>query len=184
MTNCLSEELVVCRKCGAEKPQSEYYKQPTNKTGYQYSCKACTSQRIRENYRQNIDHYKGYEKSRTNRSERASQQSLRDRGRYAVDPEFREVVKERVKRHRNAHPEKAIARRKLSKAIETGRIVPLKNCEHCGTTEKQIQGHHWSYEPEHWLDVIWLCTTCHGKEHRRLNELGRDPDRIYHSDLT
>lgn len=26
--------------------------------------------------------------------------------------------------------------------------------------------HHWSYEPEHRLDVIPLCTTCHAAVHR------------------
>jgi len=32
---------------------------------------------------------------------------------------------------------------------------------------KRIEGHHWSYYPDHWLDVIWLCAKCHREEHRR-----------------
>lgn len=58
-------------------------------------------------------------------------------------------------------------------AIKTGHLVRPAICSSCGKTDCEIQGHHWSYLEEHWLDVIWLCTECHGKEHRKINAEAR-----------
>jgi len=36
------------------------------------------------------------------------------------------------------------------------------HCEHDGCTTAKIEGHHHlGYEPEHWMDVIWLCKKHH-----------------------
>ena len=52
-------------------------------------------------------------------------------------------------------------------ALRHGQLIKPEVCEHCGKRRRVIQGHHYlGYEPEHWLDVQWLCTKCHGKAHR------------------
>ncbi len=33
----------------------------------------------------------------------------------------------------------------------------------CGKQAEEY--HHWSYAPEHWLDVIPVCNACHKKIH-------------------
>jgi hypothetical protein len=33
----------------------------------------------------------------------------------------------------------------------------------------RLEAHHWSYEPENWLDVIWCCPRCH-KELQKLQK--------------
>lgn len=65
----------------------------------------------------------------------------------------------------------------VHKAMADGKLQRKTVCEHCNL-EKKLQKHHWSYEEQHWLDVIWLCTSCHGKEHKKLNSIGRNPDTI------
>jgi len=58
------------------------------------------------------------------------------------------------------------ARRKLNYAVQTGVIKKPKRCSKCGVLPKNrnrsgIIGHHEDYNKP--LDVIWLCTCCHGK---------------------
>jgi NADH pyrophosphatase NudC (nudix superfamily) len=49
----------------------------------------------------------------------------------------------------------------VAHAITEGLLVRAKFCSRCGSTE-EIQAHHRSYEPEHWLVVEWLCQkVCH-----------------------
>lgn len=48
--------------------------------------------------------------------------------------------------------------------VSKGNIVRMP-CRDCGATE--VQGHHPDYSKP--LDVIWLCSTHHAEEHRRLN---------------
>lgn len=54
-------------------------------------------------------------------------------------------------------------------AVRDGILSRPGACEICGTTPIQslsglpgISGHHQlGYDPEHWLDVVWVCGTCH-----------------------
>lgn len=49
-------------------------------------------------------------------------------------------------------------------AVRTGKISRPSTCEECGGGGL-IQAHHPDYSRP--FDVEWLCTTCHGKRHRR-----------------
>jgi hypothetical protein len=66
--------------------------------------------------------------------------------------------------HRVLYPEMHQAMRAVQSALRSGELVRPNNCERCGKRCKPI-AHHNSYEPEKWLDVEWLCRSCHGKEH-------------------
>ncbi len=48
-------------------------------------------------------------------------------------------------------------------ALKAGRIVRPECCEGCGA-KRRIQAHHADYNKP--LEVKWLCTICHGAEHR------------------
>jgi len=55
--------------------------------------------------------------------------------------------------------------RKVTQAVKTGRLARAATCEDCGGPGP-IQGHHHNgYEPEHELDVVWLCRPCHLRRH-------------------
>ena len=69
----------------------------------------------------------------------------------------------------------------VARAIKKKKLIPLKTCENCGNTpgygkdgRRLIQAHHHNgYTYEHYLDVIWLCISCHRKVHS--NGLQRTP---------
>lgn len=166
-----------CFKCGAEKPLSEFYKHPKMLDGHVNKCKECNKKDVIENRLDKKDYYLNYDRNRPNHEERVASQSERTKTLYNSNPEFKEKRKLEVREFRNSNPDKYKAQTSINNALRDGKLTKLNSCEHCGTSEKKIQARHWSYEPEHWLDVIWLCTKCHGKEHKRLNELRRDPDR-------
>ena len=166
-----------CFKCNIEKELTEFYKHPMMADGTVNKCKECNKKDVRENRFDKRDYYNEFDRNRLNTEERNIAYSEYRRNRYATDPDFRELHLERNRVNKRNNPDKSKARQSVSNAVRDGRLFKPTSCEHCGTSEKKIQGHHWSYLPEHWLDVIWLCTSCHGKEHKRLNELGRDPDK-------
>ena len=57
----------------------------------------------------------------------------------------------------------------VQRAIKKG-ILKRQPCVKCGKTKK-IHGHHPDYSKP--LKVIWLCVSCHKKEHARLNKLNK-----------
>ena len=52
----------------------------------------------------------------------------------------------------------------VNTAVLEGRLVRPFTCENCKKMGLRIEGHHHlGYEPEHWLDIQWLCSKCHHK---------------------
>lgn len=160
-----------CKSCGLEKDPSLFY------NGIKSECKECVKARTKRNRQEKLEYYQEYDRNRPNKEERNQQTIQRVNKNYSEDPEFKQKIQETKRAWAERNQEKRKAQHAISNALRDGDLVRSTSCEHCGTSEKKIQGHHWSYLPEHWLDVIWLCTSCHGKEHKRLNELGRDPDK-------
>lgn len=66
---------------------------------------------------------------------------------------------------------KSEAQSAVARAIKDGVLQPAttQRCLCCG--EEADKHHHWSYEPDHWLDVAPVCNSCHAKVHA-----GRIPD--------
>ena len=53
----------------------------------------------------------------------------------------------------------------IHRAVAVGALVRPNHCSSCGSTYR-IQGHHANgYEPDHYLDVVWLCQSCHRQAH-------------------
>ncbi len=62
------------------------------------------------------------------------------------------------------HPEKRAARHAVAYALQTGKLKK-EPCVKCGSTFR-LHAHHHDYGKP--LDVTWLCSLCHGMEHRRV----------------
>ena len=57
-------------------------------------------------------------------------------------------------------------------AVKTNKIIRPTVCSKCNSTNK-IYSHHEDYSKP--LEVIWLCSKCHGERHREINSLKRKP---------
>ncbi len=62
-------------------------------------------------------------------------------------------------------PAKHKARQLLHTAIRNGTVKRKNSCSECGT---RIDAHHADYSKP--LEVKWVCSICHGKEHRKHKE--------------
>ena len=57
--------------------------------------------------------------------------------------------------------------RRVGAAVKAGLLVKPNECEHCGSCAPVQAHHHNGYDPDHALDVIWLCHPCHTAQHPR-----------------
>lgn len=170
--------MLRCKSCGLSKPLDKFYSHPKASNGKDSSCKPCRREKVTANRRSKPDYYQSYDRNRPNHAERIAKQGEVVKLKRETDDAFRLKVNSVNVSWSNRNPEKRKAQYTLSSAVRDGKLVRPDECEHCLKSGVRIQGHHWSYLPEHRLDVVWLCTGCHGAEHRRLNELGRDPDKV------
>lgn len=69
----------------------------------------------------------------------------------------------RIEQERPLMPQ---AWRAVLTARRSGQLVKPAACQGCGRTLHIVAHHHLGYEPEHWLDVQWLCRPCHKAAHR------------------
>lgn len=60
---------------------------------------------------------------------------------------------------------KSEAQAAVARAVREGRLAPAasQSCRCCG--EPAAKHHHWSYLPEHQLDVAPVCNGCHARIH-------------------
>ena len=72
-------------------------------------------------------------------------------------------------KHYLAHPQEFKARRAVRTEIRSGRMAPAAACECVDCGAQAMDLHHHSYEPEHWLDVVPLCRSCHQKRHQLIS---------------
>lgn len=129
----------VCFKCNVVKPLDQFYKHPQMGDGYLNKCKECNKNDVKENYIANKQ-MEGYIDKERKRG-REKHHRLYS-GKSKCNP-----INSR--KYKLKYPEKELARLKSSK---------LKM--------KEFEKHHWSYNPEHHLDVIWLTKKHHMKGHR------------------
>jgi ribosomal protein S27AE len=135
-----------CFKCGETKPLSEFYAHPEMADGHLNKCKECTKKDTSQYYRDNIEHYREYERKRNQRPDRK-----RKKLRY-------------MRKRRKNNSQKYKARCKVNNAIRDGRLE-RQPCEICG--KKKVHAHHDDYSKP--LDVRWLCEKHHNIEHGKLD---------------
>ena len=149
-------QWATCRHCGVTKPPEDFYPHPAAASGRDSACKECRKALVRKNREAKADYYRAY-----------------DRKRYRDDPERKEnakrcgasmpmecrIAEQRERRRRE--PEKSKARRAVAYALKAGKIE-RSPCFFCGS-EKNLHAHHEDYD--HPLDVVLLCSSCHGKLH-------------------
>jgi len=152
-----------CFKCKKEKDLAEFYKHKQMKDGHLNKCKECNKKDVRLNYRENIDHYKEYEKNRALLPHRVDA-----RERYAKTEQGKERVNYGSKQWTKRNPIKRLASTIVGNAVRDGRMEKPDLCESCGSKPNRLHGHHDDYAYP--LIVRWLCPGCHNKWHKENGE--------------
>ncbi len=148
-----------CIKCGENKTISQFYIHKQMKDGHLNKCKDCCKKDVKKNYRNNIDHYREYEKLRAMLPHRVKARKL-----YEATENGKESVARSRNKYLESNPIKRLASHVVNNAVRDGKITKPTSCEKCGATPKRLHGHHDDYA--HPLDVRWLCPGCHTKWHK------------------
>lgn len=80
----------------------------------------------------------------------------------------RDEINTRTAQWKRDNPDKVAAEQAVMIAVRRGDIPKAHSlaCQKCGNKAKHY--HHWSYAPEHQLDVIPLCVPCHKEIHANM----------------
>lgn len=132
----------TCFKCNVMQPITEFYVHPAMGDGRLNKCKTCAKRDVSKNYRENIEHYREYERQRFSRQER------------------KQKVAEYAKRRPSI---KRQATYLTTNAIRDGRLI-RQPCEKCG--DAKSEAHHDDYSKP--LDVRWLCRKHHLEHHGKV----------------
>ena len=139
--------MKTCKKCNEEKDESEYYKVSGNSGGLSGKCKLCTKGDVKKNTEKKLQDPLFVEKERERGREKYHR--LNYRGSYKPTPEQK---KKQMDTYKNKYPEKRLAHNASQKIKK----------------EVGIELHHWSYNKEHYKDVIELSVSDHNFLHRHI----------------
>lgn len=137
-----------CCTCKETKEEYQFYKHKQSADGLKYQCKKC----------HNLCSYASQDKkTRTDRNREWMRKS-----KYCTRQEVRdkELSRSRVKNKSVEMKARALANR----AVELGFLVRPLLCPKCNRSDLKLHAHHTDYSKP--LDVEWMCSQCHGNEHR------------------
>lgn len=152
-----------CSDCKQEKAVDLFYRDGSRVDGIDYICKEC--RRIRQSSRNRPEQrLKRNDKMRAYKAKRREKINEANRRYRAAN---RDKIEAYVSDRERTHPLAVQAKNKVNNAINEGKMpsVKTRSCADCGGQGQHY--HHESYEPEHWLDVVPLCVSCHKKRHAK-----------------
>lgn len=154
--------MPVCTLCRVERPLERFVMRPSGSR--RKDCKECAKERSNRRYQEKR------EEIRTAVRLQNAANPAKNRARAnAWAKAHPEIVNQRNKEARKRHPDKAIARWKVTNAVQSGALIkgPCSKCNR--PPDRHVHGHHHNgYDEAHWFDVVWLCRWCHEKEHHQL----------------
>lgn len=163
----------ICTTCKIEKPFDEFGNYKKGKWGKREKCKDCRRIENREYAKDNPEKRNAKHKRWADRHRDHVREY--NRNYYEKNPEpykasaiayRKKVENQNIKSYRQRYPEKKKAHTYVELALFFGHMSKPNNCSRCQISCNP-QGHHEDYAKP--LDVIWLCTKCHGFVHRKEN---------------
>lgn len=142
-----------CKLCEEIKSMDQFY-------GSQSTCIDCVKARAQKYRADNLERVRQYDRERGTLPHRKARVKANA-----------EKYEQRASQWRANNHEKYKAHYAVSNAVRDGLLVKPEKCERCEQTVP-VFGHHEDYSQL--LDVIWLCSNCHGMRHREINEVRRN----------
>ena len=154
--------MKTCSKCYQEKDLTEFYKNRAQKDGFDCWCKTCHKAYCQSEMGKAIHR-------RHRQTEKGKISNRRAVDCYQKTAKGKAIQRAAKKRFYARHPNHLKAKNAVNNAIQVGKLSPPDTllCHYCPKPAQQY--HHWKgYEPEHWLDVVPVCTGCHQKYKREI----------------
>lgn len=141
---------MICKKCGKEKHESEFYKRDL-------TCKECRKEAVRLNRLKNVDYYREYDKKRFKEDPRVKERHEK----YQQTDSYKQSTTKAKRKWQEKNKVKRAVHVITGNAIRAG-ILIKQPCEICGSTVR-IHAHHDDYLKP--LSVRWLCAAHHAQWH-------------------
>ena len=155
-----------CIKCQIEKDVSEFNRMKKSSDGKHPYCRSCRN---------------AYNRNRRSKTKEDDNRKIREK--RIKNPEWREVINKKkrdyyanteknnpdfIKREKERNLKTKKKRDLLYKNAYPEKVSAGKFVWNNGLTKKGFECHHWSYNKEHWLDIIHMTTPEHNNIHRFL----------------
>jgi hypothetical protein len=165
----------VCPICKLEKPCSEFSPRTAQ-------CKPCKKAYARKWYAEHreyaVQYARDYVKEhheeilgrlRISRKTEPGRAANRRYQHSAHAKEYVERNRDAINKSKRAWAERNRDKKQAGwhvwKAVKDGILIRPNECQNCGKDCKPHAHHYMGYAPEHRLDVLWLCTSCHEIDH-------------------
>ena len=138
-----------CDTCRANKALAAFPPHRGSKDGHRTTCSDCLLS----------GRYTPYIEPPEYRAIRKARQS---------QPEWQASHREALERWQMLEAVRAQATKAVRTTVATGRLAQSVGCQVHGCNSRQfIEAHHWTYDADRWLDVLWCCAAHHREGHAR-----------------